>query len=278
MQNLFAFLRRFRVFIFFSALQFLCLFLYVQFVAFPKSVYLSTASTFNGKIQSAEGKLISHFYLEKNNAALRLENAQLRKRVFTNFYRVERAKIQVKDTTYEQSYSFIPTKIVNVSVNRRNNFFTIDVGKLQGIKKNMGVISPNGVVGIVFKVGEHFSLVKSLLTQDINLDVMIGIDGPRGILKWDGFNPRKGIITGVSSDLYIKKNTHIYTLGASGIFPKGIKLGKVISKSRIEDQALWKLEVRFREDYRTLHSAYVVKSLIRKELQELQLEVPEDTE
>ncbi len=278
MQNLFAFLRRFRVFIFFSALQFLCLFLYVQFVAFPKSVYLSTASTFNGKIQSAEGKLISHFYLEKNNAALRLENAQLRKRVFTNFYRVERAKIQVKDTTYEQSYSFIPTKIVNVSVNRRNNFFTIDVGKLQGIKKNMGVISPNGVVGIVFKVGEHFSLVKSLLTQDINLDVMIGIDGPRGILKWDGFNPRKGIITGVSSDLYIKKNTHIYTLGASGIFPKGIKLGKVISKSRIEDQALWKLEVRFREDYRTLHSAYVVKSLIRKELQELQLEVPEDPE
>lgn len=278
MQNLFAFLRRFRVFIFFSALQFLCLFLYVQFVAFPKSVYLSTASTFNGKIQSAEGKLISHFYLEKNNAALRLENAQLRKRVFTNFYRVERAKIQVKDTTYEQSYSFIPTKIVNVSVNRRNNFFTIDVGKLQGIKKNMGVISPNGVVGIVYKVGEHFSLVKSLLTHDINLDVMIGVDGPRGILKWDGFNPRKGIITGVSSDLSIKKNTHIYTLGASGIFPKGIKLGKVISKSRVEDQALWKLEVHFREDYRTLHSAYVVKSLIRKELQELQLEVPEDPE
>jgi rod shape-determining protein MreC len=278
MQNLFAFLRRFRVFIFFSALQFLCLVLYVQFVSFPKSVYLSTASTFNGKIQSVEGKLTSHFDLEENNTALRLENAQLRKRVFTNFYRVDRAKIQVNDTAYEQSFSYIPTKIINGSVIRRNNYFTIDIGKQQGIKKNMGVISPNGVVGIVFKVGDHFSLVKSVLTQDINLDVMIGVDGPRGILKWDGFHPKTGIVTGVSSDLNIKKNTRIYTLGASGIFPKGIKLGTVISKSRVEDQALWNLEVRFSEDYRTLHSAYVVHSLIRKELQTLQLEIPEDPE
>jgi rod shape-determining protein MreC len=116
MQNLFAFLRRFRVFIFFSALQFLCLVLYVQFVSFPKSVYLSTASTFNGKIQSVEGKLTSHFDLEENNTALRLENAQLRKRVFTNFYRVDRAKVQVNDTVYEQSFSYIPTKIINGSV------------------------------------------------------------------------------------------------------------------------------------------------------------------
>jgi rod shape-determining protein MreC len=278
MQNLFAFLRRFRVFIFFSALQFLCLVLYVQFVSFPKSVYLSTASTLNGKIQSVEGKLTSHFDLEENNTALRLENAQLRKRVFTNFYRVERTKTQVNDTAYEQSFSFITTKIINASVVRRNNYFTIDVGEQQGIKKNMGVISPKGVVGIVYKVGEHFSLVKSILTQDINLDIMIGIDGPRGILKWDGFHPKKGIVTGVSTDLTIKKNTNIYTLGASGIFPKGIKLGNVISKSRVEDQALWNLEVRFSEDYRTLHSAYVITSLIQKELQDLQLDIPEDHE
>ena len=161
------------MFIFFSALQFLCLLLYVQFVSFPKSIYLSTASTLNGKIQFVEGKLTNHFDLEENNAALRWENAQLRRRVFTNFYRVERTKTQVNDTAYEQSFSFIPTKIINASVGRRNNYFTIDVGEQQGIKKNMGVISPKGVVGIVFKVGEHFSLVKSILTQDINLDIMI---------------------------------------------------------------------------------------------------------
>jgi rod shape-determining protein MreC len=82
MQNLFAFLRRFRVFIFFSALQFLCLVLYVQFVSFPKSVYLSTASTFNGKIQSVEGKLTNHFDLEENNTALRLENANVFLQIF----------------------------------------------------------------------------------------------------------------------------------------------------------------------------------------------------
>jgi rod shape-determining protein MreC len=133
-------------------------------------------------------------------------------------------------------------------------------------------------VGIVFKVGKHFSLVKSVLTQDINLDVIVGKDGPQGILKWDGFNPRVGIVTGVSSDFPVKKKTKVYTLGASGIFPKGIKIGKIIGKSRLEDQALWKIEVLFSEDYRTLQSVYVINSLFLKELQDLQLEIPEEVE
>jgi len=242
MQNLFAFLRRFRVFIFFTALQFICLFFYVQFVAYPKSVFLSTASGVNGRIQKWEGGLTNHFLLEENNRKLRLENAQLHRKIVIN-------KI---------SY----------------NLMMIE----ERIKKNMAVISPNGVVGIIFKVGKHFSLVKSVLTQDINLDVIVGKDGPQGLLKWDGYNPRIGIVTGVSSDLNIKKNKAIYTLGASGIFPKGLKVGTIVSKSRVEDQALWKIEVLFSEDYRTLQSVYVVNSLLQKELQSLQLEIPEDVE
>jgi len=278
MQNLFAFLRRFRVFIFFTALQFICLFFYVQFVAYPKSVFLSTASGVNGRIQKWEGGLTNHFLLEENNRKLRLENAQLRKRVFVNFYKHERPTHRIKDTLYEQEYSFVPAEIIHSSSARRNNYFTINIGEIQGIKKNMAVISPNGVVGIIFKVGKHFSLVKSVLTQDINLDVIVGKDGPQGLLKWDGYNPRIGIVTGVSSDLNIKKNKAIYTLGASGIFPKGLKIGTIVSKSRVEDQALWKIEVLFSEDYRTLQSVYVVNSLLQKELHSLQLEIPEELE
>ena len=111
-----------------------------------------------------------------------------------------------------------------------------------------------------------------------DLDVIVGKDGPQGLLKWDGYNPRIGIVTGVSSDLNIKKNKAIYTLGASGIFPKGLKIGTIVSKSRVEDQALWKIEVLFSEDYRTLQSVYVVNSLLQKELQSLQLEIPEELE
>ena len=276
MQNLFAFLRRFRVFIFFAALQFLCFILYLQFVSYPQRVFMSTAGNLNATVSRWERSIFNHFYLEENNKILRIENARLRKRVFGNYYQKERAVFQVKDTSYEQKYSFIPAKIIHSSTNNRNNYFTIDVGTLQGIKKDMGVISPRGVVGIVFKTGEHYSLVKSVLTQDINLDVIIGADGPQGILKWDGINPRNGIVTGVSSDLPIKKYASIYTLGASGIFPKGIKVARIIDKERVEDQSLWELKIKFTEDYRTLHSVYVINSLHLKELKTLQLEIPEE--
>lgn len=278
MQNLFAFLRRFQVFIFFAALQFLCLVLYFQFVSYPRSVYLSSASGINGRIQRWEGGITDHFYLEKNNRLLSKENAWLRRRVFGNYYKIERTKVKVDDTTYEQKFTFIPSNIIHSSTARRNNYFTIDVGEVQGIKENMGVISPNGVVGIIFKVGKHFSLVKSVLTQDINIDVIVGKDGPQGILKWSGINPRKGNVTGISSDMPVKKGKSIYTLGSSGVFPKGIKIGSIIDKNRVEDQALWNVEILFSEDYRTLQTVYVVNSLYIEELEKLRLAVPNETE
>jgi len=278
MQNLIAFLRRFRVFIFFSILQFLCFILYIQFVTYPKSVYLSTASGINGNLRRWEGGLTDHFLLEENNRQLRRENAQLKQRVFSNFYKVNRPVIQVKDTSYEQQFKYIPSRIIQATTNRRNNYFTIDVGDLQGIKKGMGVISPRGVVGTVFKVGKHFSLVRSILSKTNTVEVVLGNDGPIGLLKWDGFNPKTCVVTGVRTDIGVKKNTKIFTLGSSGIFPKGIEIGRIIKKSKQEAQDLWNIEVLFNEDYRTLQTVYVIKSLMLKELQRLQLEIPEEEE
>ncbi|MDB2613267.1 rod shape-determining protein MreC [bacterium] len=47
--------------------------------------------------------------------------------------------------------------IINKSVARANNYITIDKGKIDGIKKGMGVVSNNGVIGIVKETSKHFS-------------------------------------------------------------------------------------------------------------------------
>jgi rod shape-determining protein MreC len=142
----------------------------------------------------------------------------------------------------------------------------------------MGVITPNGILGVVFKSGKHFSLVKSVLSQDINTDVSIGNKGIHGILKWGGKHAKFGTITGVSNDLVVKKWSKVKTLGASGIFPKGIVIGSVYKIKRVENQALWDITIKYSEDYRSLQVAYIVNALFLKETQALERSIPLEPE
>lgn len=274
MQNLFAFLRRFRVFIFFLFLQLICLFVYVQFMSYPRSVYLSSANQFSGSIHSFENTLTEQLHLQETNRKLQFENIQLRKRVFSDAYQVQRGQFKIDDTSFLQRYTYIPCVVVNSSLDKRDNYFTVDAGYAQGVKKSVGVITPNGILGVVFKSGKHFSLVKSVLSQDINTDVSIGKKGIHGMLKWDGDHPKYGTVTGVSNDFVVKKWSKVKTLGASGIFPKGIEIGSVYKIKRVENQALWDITIKYSEDYRSLQVAYIVNSLFLNEKRDLERNIP----
>jgi rod shape-determining protein MreC len=69
----------------------------------------------------------------------------------------------------------------------------------------MGVFSNKGIVGIIHNVSDHFAVVKSVLTEDINIDVMVEKNGVFGLLKWNGKNPKIGTISSISNDLTLKK-------------------------------------------------------------------------
>ncbi len=62
-----------------------------------------------------------------------------------------------------RKYLFRAAKVINNSVNFQNNYFTIHRGEKQGIRKDMGVISPSGVAGTVIFTSENMAVVMSLL-------------------------------------------------------------------------------------------------------------------
>jgi rod shape-determining protein MreC len=131
-------------------------------------------------------------------------------------------------------------------------------------------------VGVIHYASEHYSLVKTVLTEDINIDVNIHMkksDLP-GLLVWDGRDPRYGMITGINNDLRIKKWSKVETRGGSGIFPKGLPVGKVSYTEPIEGQALWKVEIRFAVDYRRLQRVYVIKNIHLAEQTALEARIP----
>lgn len=275
MRNFIAFIRRFQVFLFFAFLQMIALYIYFSYSYYPRSQYLTAANTVSGTVLEWEHQLTKHFALSKNNTNLQKENIRLRKRLPASYMQIDRKHVKIEDTVYETQYEYVEAEIVNSGVNKRNNYFTINVGSIHGVERHDGVFSANGVVGVIHAVGTHYSIVKTCLTKDINISLIVDPTGESGFLKWDGKDPRFGSMTGVSNDLKIKKGSIIRTKGSAGIFPSGLKVGTVLKTVAVEGQPIWDIQVEFSEDYRTVQRVYVVRNLLKKEQLKLEEQIPD---
>ena len=274
MQTFIAFFKRFSIFFFFVLLQIIALPTYLQYSSFPKSQFLTSASSISGNMYSWKAKLAGYFSLEESNKLLKVENAMLRKKISGDLYQVNRNTYKIVDTSFEQQYEYISASIINSTVTKRNNYFTLDCGSLQGVVRGMGVFSPNGIIGIVHNTSSHYSVVKSLLTQNINIDVEIEGAGLFGFLKWNGKSPLKGTITGVSNDAKIKKGARVVTRETLGLFPRGLLVGYVESFSVLEGKPLWDITIKFNENYSRVKDVYVIKNLLLPERKMLEQKVP----
>lgn len=270
MRNFLAFIRRFRELLFFALLQGVALTIYFTFLSFPRSQYLTTASRVTGSVLKVRNDITKHFNLSKSNSNLQRENIRLRKKLKQSNYQVVRGKIFIDDSLFHQQYHYIPAIVLNSTHTKRNNYFTLDVGSLQGVERGDGVFSDRGVIGIVHNVSKHFCVVKSCLTENINIDIMVEKSGQFGLLKWNGKNHRHGTMWGVSNDLKIKRWSKIVTRGGGGIFPRGIPVGKIIRSEVVEGKPLWDLTILFSEDFASVQRVYIVKNLMKKEQEKLE--------
>ncbi|HBW85524.1 MAG TPA: hypothetical protein DEF82_01905 [Crocinitomicaceae bacterium] len=278
MRKLIAFFERFRVFLFFAFLQILALSMYITYLSFPRLQFLTSANAISGQLYSWEHDLTKHFNLSDENSKLQDENIALQAKLPKSLFRLNNGIIKINDSIYRQQYEYIPGEVVNSTVTKRNNYFTINIGEKHGVKRLMGVYSPNGVVGVIHSTSEHYSIVKSVLTKDINIDVTIEPIGLFGLLKWDGRHPTRGNIAGISNDLKIPRGSKVLTRGGSGIFPKGLMVGTVDAVYAIEGEALWDVVITYSEEYRTLQRIYVIKNLMLEEQQQIEKGIPEDKE
>ncbi|MCH2225178.1 MAG: rod shape-determining protein MreC [Crocinitomicaceae bacterium] len=282
MRNFLAFIRRFQVLLFFALLQGIALTIYFTFSVFPRSQYLTTASSISGSILSVRNDLTKHFNLSASNRKLQAENSLLRKELTQNQLTIDQTweldSSKAKNDSTIQQFEYIGGMIINSTFNRVNNYFTLNIGKKQGVEAGMGVISDKGVVGVIHNSSEHFSVVKSCLTSNINMDIMIEYSGEPGLLKWNGKDARRGNMTGVSNDTEIKPWSKVVTRGGAKKFPRGIPVGKVAKTEVVEGQPLWDVTILYAENFRSVQYVYVIKNLLLNEQQELESQIPNDIE
>ena len=261
-KNFIAFIKHFQVYLIFALLQGVAFWLYFSFNQFPKTQYLTTASCVQGTVLTYRNDLTKHFNLSDNNIRLQRENVELLRKNPISFVPMQNGLVKINDTLHQTQFDYIPAVIINSTYDKRDNYFTINIGSSQGIERGMGVFTTDGVVGIIHNTSEHFSVIKSCLTKKLNISIMLEGTGEFGFLEWNGEDARRGSMTGVSNDLLVKEKTKIVTRGGDKVFPRGIPVGSVEKIKTIEGKPLWDITFLFGEDFRKIQSVFVIKNLL----------------
>lgn len=123
--------------------------------------------------------------------------------------------------------TFITVKVVAEEGNTFSHTLIVYTAGNENIKKGQIVLSDNGVIGRVEKVGAVYS--KILLVTDINSKIPVVTEKSRvrGILSGDNTSVPKLIFTPLEAEVSV--GDKIVTSGTAGIFPAGLPIGKVVS-------------------------------------------------
>ena len=172
--NIFYFKRQFFIFI---ALLFIILIGLQQLNRGGKQDPLTSFSfQFFSEIQTASVNFhrgLSNFFkkylflleLREKNTALRQENRKLRvkQQLFENVVRENERLKNIIDFPINQKNQLLAGKIISADLLSKNHLFVINKGRSHGVKKMMGVVHPEGVVGYIFRTSPHSSQVITLL-------------------------------------------------------------------------------------------------------------------
>lgn len=258
MRNLWIFISRYNAFFLFLIFEGIGLFVYVRYNAFQQATFINSANQFTGYSYARVNELQSYISLREENEQLAHENAQLRGQLKSAFYVDTLGKRTVNDTVYKQQYVYIPAKVINNSINHRNNYLTINRGANDGIKKGQGVICAQGVVGKVAFVGPHMSVVQSLLHKDTKFSAMLAANKAIGSLIWsEDLDPHKGLLINVTNNIKPHVGDWVVSSGYS-LLPTGILFGKV-SNTRTKNGGFFlNMEVALAVDFSKLQYVNVV--------------------
>ncbi|MBN2669939.1 MAG: rod shape-determining protein MreC [Bacteroidales bacterium] len=269
MRGFLAFLAKFHFPILFLILQIFSFILIVSFNHSQKTWFLNSSGQVTASIESEVSDIFKYFDLNTQNEILKQENTLLRNHLLESYKQIKRPLIRKNDTIYHQAYRYIPCNIVQASTFKTRNYLTVDVGENQGIKKGNGVISAEGVVGIVKDVSDNFAVVLPIINTDFRLSCRIASNNYYGALVWDAVNYNRALLNDIPLHVTLHKGDTLYTTGFSNIFPTGIPVGTILHSDPSNGENFYKIEVELLVDYRKLQSAYVIDQLYKDELDSL---------
>lgn len=277
MRNLLNFLFNYGYWFLFLLLEVASFMLLFRFNNYQGSVGFTSANQIIGNIYAVSAEVSSFFKLHTLNAQLTQRNIELQAE---NSALKEALQATLPDsamsalslTLHQQNYETIPCRIINNSLNKPDNYITLNKGAADGVRPEMGVVSGTGIVGIVYLTSEHYSLAISLLNSKSSISCKFKHNDYFGYLKWAGKDSRFAYLEDVPRHALFHQGDTIVTSGYSAVFPKNMMVGTVDSISGSKDGLSYLLRVQLATDFANLNDAMIIANTNQQEQHALETE------
>ena len=263
MHNLADFLQKYHHWFVFIMLEIISMMLLFQFNGYQGSVWFTSANIVSGKVYEASSAVNQFFSLTKVNERLTQRNVYLEKQVaLLN----ERLLDATQDTSITErtlqaalhSSRIIPAKVISNSIDKADNFITLDKGTADGVRPDMGVVCGTGVVGIVYQATANYSVVIPVLSSHSKISCSIEGRGYFGYLHWEGGSSRYAYVDDIPRHAHFRLYDKVVTSGYSSVFPKGVMVGKILHVYNSPDGLSYRLMVELSTDFGNLRNVCVI--------------------
>lgn len=249
--------------------------LIVCFNNYQSATMFTSANSIAGNVYSVISDVSSYFSLKSENQVLVEHNKEL-----TNDVEVLKARLRMYEDSVaianigdaartDEGYHYHAARVVNNSINKTNNYITIDKGSAQGITNQMGVFNNRGVIGITYTSSENFTVVLPLLNSKSIISCKVK-NNALCTLKWDGGDTRYSYLIDLPRYELFEKGDTVFTSGFSSILPAGIPIGQI---DRLEDSAdgqSYRARVELFVNFSEIDNVFVVGHTNREEQEELE--------
>ena len=284
MRNIFLFIRRFSTFLFFLVLQIIALSFLFRYNKFHEAAFMGVAGEMTGKVSEKYNTVEYYFKLKKTNEALVKENLELRSLLRQNYegpdstHHIAIDSIKIDSLVKIQRFKYYDAKVVGNFVSAQNNYFIIHRGGNQGIQKDWGVISSQGIAGRVVNVSANYATVMSALSRQFTINARLKKGGERGSVKWDGESPLYLIMKDVPKSAQVAKGDTVMTSELSSIYPANIMIGVISEIVDDKSSNFFSLRIKTATNFFNLEYVYIIEDMQAAEKQQLEQAIKKSNE
>ena len=197
-------------------------------------VFAEVQRTTTSGIGSVRDVWQNYFALQQTrqeNQQLRTEVAQLRVGLQQERALAEQSRMLQKllDMKMETPLKTTAAYVIAGAASPDFRTATIDKGTRDGLKPDMAVISPAGVVGRIILPTSRAAKIQLLIDRDAAAGAVTERGRAQGVVVGTGTSLRFDHVSGTAD---IKVGDRVATSGIEGIYPKGFEIGQIESIER----------------------------------------------
>lgn len=275
MRNLLNFLLKYNYWFLFILLEVASFVLLFRFNRYQQSAFFTSANVVSGAVYEVSGGITSYFHLKSVNEDLLDRNTLLEQQI--NHLEKALREHQVDSITVNSikelpqlDYRLFKARVIKNSLNRVDNYITLDKGSSSGIRPEMGVVDGNGIVGIVYETSPSYSVVISVLNSKSSISCKIVGSEYFGYLKWDHGDSQFAYLKDLPRHAEFNRGDTVVTSGFSTVFPEGIMIGTIADMSDSNDGLSYLLKVKLATDFGTISDVRVIERSGQQEQKELE--------